>query len=200
MRRCGDGRGGNRPAPFEWEVLTLQDVLPYLCKVCPPFRQLLEEVYAEYGADWRAILYCDGLTPGAVLSPENNRKSIVWYATLLEFGHRLCHQELWTCIAGILTKEAKLVPAQVSGLTRLVVRDMVCGDRAANTAGIILDCAQIAIEYWEGIGIDGMFEIMEELYTIRALARRRVWRGRLSAHDKTSVLNLQSAACDAIAP
>ena len=64
----------------------------------------------------------------------------------------------------------------------------------------ILDCAQIAIEYWEGIGIDGMFEIMEELYTIRALARRRVWRGRLSAHDKTSVLNLQSAACDAIAP
>ena len=125
-------------APIEWDVLTLQDVLPYLCKVCPPFRQLLEEVYAESGANWHAILYCDGLTPGAVLSPENNRKSIIWYATLLEFGPRLCHQELWTCIACMLSTETKLVPAQLSGLTRLVVRDMVYGDRAANTAGIIL--------------------------------------------------------------
>ena len=31
-----------------------------------------------------------------------------------------------------------LVPAQLSGLTRLVVRDMVCGDRPMNTVGIIL--------------------------------------------------------------
>ena len=60
--------------PIEWEVLTLQDLLPYLCKECPPFCQLLRDLYAEYGADWHAILYCDGLTPGAVLAPENRRK------------------------------------------------------------------------------------------------------------------------------
>ena len=51
---------------------------------------------------------------------------------LLEFGHRLCHQDL------LLTTEAKLAPTQASGLTRLVVRDMAYGDRVANTAGIIL--------------------------------------------------------------
>ena len=124
--------------PIEWEVLALQDLLPYLCNACPPFCQLLGEVYTEFGADWHAVLYCDGLTPGAVLAPENNRKSIIWYATILEFGSRLCHQELWFCLACMETKVSKLVPAQLSGLTRLVVRDMVCGDRAANTAGIIL--------------------------------------------------------------
>jgi hypothetical protein len=62
----------------------------------------------------------------------------MWYATLLEFGSKLCHQELWCCIACIQTAVNKLVPAQVSGLTRLLVKYMVCGDRAANVAGIIL--------------------------------------------------------------
>lgn len=124
--------------PIVWEVLTLQDLFPYLCNACPPFCQLLGEVYAEFGADWHAVLYCDGLTPGAVLAPENKRKSIVWYATILEFGSRLCHQELWCCLACMETTVSKLVPAQLSGLTRHVVKDMVCGDRAANTAGIVL--------------------------------------------------------------
>ena len=124
--------------PLVWQVLVMQDVLPYLCKVCPRFCQLLGELYAECGAEWHVILYCDGLTPGAVLAPENHRKSIIWYATLLEFGTRLCHQELWFCLASIQASVSKLVPAKLSGLTRLVVRDMVCGDRAMDTVGIIL--------------------------------------------------------------
>ena len=60
------------------------------------------------------------------------------YASILEFGSRLCHQELWCCLACVEAGVAKLVPAQVSGLTRHVVRDMVCGERAANIAGIVL--------------------------------------------------------------
>ena len=124
--------------PLVWQVLILQDVLPYLCKVCPHFCQLLGELYAECGADWHVLLYCDGVTPGAVLAPENNRKSVIWYATLLEFGTRLCHQELWFCLASIQASVSKLVPARLAGLTRLLVRDMLCGDRAMDTAGIIL--------------------------------------------------------------
>ena len=127
-----------RGQPLVWEVLTLQDMLPYVCNVCPHFCQMLREVYTECGADWHAILYCDGLTPGSVLAPDNKRKSVIWYTTLLEFGHRLCHQELWFCIASIETALSKLVPAQLSGLTRLLVRDMVYGDRATDRVGIIL--------------------------------------------------------------
>lgn len=124
--------------PLVWEVLALQDLLPYLCQHCPHFSQLLGEVYAECGSNWRAVLYCDGVTPGAVLAPENARKSVIWYCTLLEFGARLCHQELWFCLADIETSLSKKVPAQLAGLTRLLVRDMCCGDRALNTAGVIL--------------------------------------------------------------
>ena len=127
-----------RGGALEWQVLALQDVLPYLCRACPHFRQLLGEVFAEFGAEWRLILYCDGVTPGAVLAPELNRKSIIWYASLLEFGSKLCHQELWNCLACLETAVAKLVAGQVSSLTRVLVRDMVCGDRAMNNAGIVL--------------------------------------------------------------
>ena len=67
-----------RGQPLVWEVLTLQDMLPYVCNVCPHFCQMLREVYTECGADWHAILYCDGLTPGSVLAPDNKRKSVIW--------------------------------------------------------------------------------------------------------------------------
>ena len=45
-----------RGGALEWQVLALQDVLPYLCRACPHFRQLLGEVFAEFGAEWRLIL------------------------------------------------------------------------------------------------------------------------------------------------
>ena len=124
--------------PQQWKVLTLQDLLPYLCNCCPHFRQVLADVYSQCGADWHIVLYCDGLTPGAVLAPENNRKSVIWYATLLELGPKLCHEELWCTLASIETSVSKLVPAQLASLTRLIVRDMLVGPRAVNTAGIIL--------------------------------------------------------------
>ena len=131
--------------PLVWEVLALQDLLPHLCNASPPFCQLLGQIYSECGADWHAVLYCDGITPGAVLAADNSRKSIMWYATLLEFGTMLSHQELWSCIACIETAVSKLVPAQVSGLTRLLVKDMVCGDRASNVAGTALLCMAVII-------------------------------------------------------
>jgi hypothetical protein len=139
--------------PLVWQVLAMQDILPYLCKVCPHFCQLLGELYAECGAEWHVILYCDGVTPGAVLAPENHRKSVIWYATLLEFGSRLCHQELWFCLASIQASVSKLVPARLAGLTRLIVRDMVCGDRAIDTAGILLP-----------VGRDGRHELVRIHY------------------------------------
>ena len=91
----------------------MQDLLPYVCNACPRFCQLLGEIYTECGADWHVILYCDGLTPGSVLAPENQRKSIIWYATILEFGSKLCHQELWFCLASIETAVSKLASSVV---------------------------------------------------------------------------------------
>ena len=126
----------SRGPPLVWQVLSMQNLLPYLSEVCLRFRDLLAEIYVQHGANWHLILYCDGVTPGAVLAPELHRKSIIWYATLLEFGIRLSHQELWFCLASIEVAVAKQLP--IAALTRLLVRDMLCGERPLHTAGIIL--------------------------------------------------------------
>ena len=51
------------------------------------------------GGQLSLILYADGITPGAVLAPEQRRKSIVWYASFAEFGHKLAYEEMWCALA-----------------------------------------------------------------------------------------------------
>lgn len=54
---------------------------------------------AHAGRNWQLVLYADGLTPGAVLSPDNRRKSVIWYATILELYELLSHEEFWVTVA-----------------------------------------------------------------------------------------------------
>ena len=45
------------------------------------------------------ILYADGITPGAVLSPDNKRKAVVWYGSFIEFRAMLAYEEMWVSLA-----------------------------------------------------------------------------------------------------
>jgi hypothetical protein len=56
-------------------------------------------LYAYAGLLWHIILYADGITPGAVLSAENRRKAVVWYASFLELGSKLSNEECWLTMA-----------------------------------------------------------------------------------------------------
>ena len=56
------------------------------------------------GLTWQIILYADGIAPGAALTPENRRKSVVWYASFLEFADLLSHEELWMTLAIVRTR------------------------------------------------------------------------------------------------
>ena len=49
------------------------------------------------------VLYADGITPGSALAHENRRKSVVWYASFLEFRELLQFQELWMAVAAART-------------------------------------------------------------------------------------------------
>ena len=91
-------------------------------------------VYA--GLTWSIILYADGITPGAVLAPDNRRKAICWYSSFLEMRTRLTNEEAWVTVALARTKWIKSVDGGVSKLTRLVMRSMFLGDVAAN--GVVL--------------------------------------------------------------
>ena len=71
------------------------------------------------------ILYADGITPGAVLSPENRRKAFVWYGSFLEFRRLLAYEEMWcalavarTCLALLVVYSQKVavIPATINNL------------------------------------------------------------------------------------
>ena len=51
------------------------------------------------GTSLKLILYADGIVPGNVISHDNQRKSVVWYFSFLEFGYRLSYEEVWLPIA-----------------------------------------------------------------------------------------------------
>lgn len=51
------------------------------------------------GANLKLILYADGIVPGCALAPDNQRKSVVWYFSFLEFGWRLSYEEVWIPLA-----------------------------------------------------------------------------------------------------
>ena len=74
------------------------------------------------GRLWHLILYADGITPGAVLAPDNRRKAVVWYISFLEFGDRLCCEELWMPVA----------------VARTLCKMAVCGDSVAVSTAYFL--------------------------------------------------------------
>ena len=51
------------------------------------------------GTSLKLILYADGIVPGNVIASDNQRKSVVWYFSFLEFGYRLSYEEVWLPIA-----------------------------------------------------------------------------------------------------
>ena len=106
----------------DWQTVGLEKLLRYLCEESVHFRTLLLGILAQ--GRLSLILYCDGLTPGSALTNDNKRKSDVWYASFLEFGTKLCHEELWFTLASATVRWVKKVPAGLSGLTRTLLRDL----------------------------------------------------------------------------
>ena len=60
---------------------------------------LMIVIFLLAGRRLRLVLYADGITPGNVISPDNKRKSIVWYVSFIEFGDKLMFEELWVAVA-----------------------------------------------------------------------------------------------------
>ncbi len=130
-----------RGADLTWDILPLQRSLPYLCAEAPCFRQALIEAARKRSnalEPLHLILYSDGITPGAALTAHNQRKSIVWYASLREFGWRLSYEEVWLPVAFATISFIKTVLGGVSNLTRAILVAMFCSDDSIQTAGVVL--------------------------------------------------------------
>ena len=107
----------------DWEVLGLEKVLRYLCANAKAFGEMLLGIVRRF-AILRLILYSDGLTPGNALGHDNKRKSVIWYASFLEFGELLCHEECWVSLACARQSWVRKAPAGASGLTCRLLRNL----------------------------------------------------------------------------
>ena len=88
------------------------------------------------GPTWHLILYCDGITPGAVLSPENRRKGLVFYGSFLQFGSLLSFEEVWISLALARTRSyAHPVPSCMSNILHVREGWSCGGDRICTCGG-----------------------------------------------------------------
>ena len=108
----------------ENDSIILEKLLNVLRRESRSFAIELGRIIRESSGPLSLILYADGITPGAILAPENKRKEVIWYTSFLEFGTKLCYEELWMTIATCKSSYAKKFPAGWSGLTRKVLREL----------------------------------------------------------------------------
>ena len=122
----------------DWDIVPLQRLLVFFCEEAPSFRRAMSEVVAKRGNTLSIVVYSDGLTPGSLLTADNKRKSVIWYASFLEFFERLAFEELWMTPACARWNFVKDVPGGCSHLTRLLLRSMLLGSGSLATVGIEL--------------------------------------------------------------
>ena len=82
----------------DFHVVKLPLVLTWFCSVNAGFADLLlQSIRGKAAAG--VYLYCDEVTPGAVLAPLNNRKSYLWYLAFESWGYFLHEDVNWICVA-----------------------------------------------------------------------------------------------------
>ena len=67
---------------FVWEFASIRKLMELLCAESRSLQQHISAVFADSpchaGSPWRSLTYCDEVTPGNILAPDLNRKSMVW--------------------------------------------------------------------------------------------------------------------------
>ena len=155
-KQCGPARvalQSKKGAPVVVEFLEIQTLLPFLCEEAPEFCELLRETRRAFPSTWRLILYTDGITPGSLLCPDNLRKSNVFYVSFLEFGIKLCYEELWLSISVVRTSVCKTLAGGCSAVYGMLLRSMFIGPQSVKLVGVSLPigeggaCELLRIDY-----------------------------------------------------
>lgn len=81
-------------------VASLSKTLEMYAASSPAFANLLKSTIARTPErSLTLIVYCDGVIPGNVLSPDNSRKSTLVYGSFAQFGKLLYMGSLWFPLA-----------------------------------------------------------------------------------------------------
>ena len=129
--------------PFDWHHASPQKLLRFFVREMPHFasllRRKLRDCPSECGKPWRIILYCDEVTPGNPLRPDNRRIIHSWYYSIRELGQEtLCHAEAWMPLGVLRSVVAKTVRGKMSAVLRVLLSRFFVGPDGMSTAGVVL--------------------------------------------------------------
>lgn len=81
---------------FDWYISSPSATLQYFATTSVKIRMLLQRAIPRPDATINIILYADEVTPGSLLRPDNQRKFMAWYWSVVEFGRDgLCDSDCW---------------------------------------------------------------------------------------------------------
>lgn len=127
---------------FDWPVALPQRLLPYLLEESRGFRTAFESAMqarpCNANRPWRFVLYCDEITPGNPLRPDNQRKLVAFYGGWIEMGDMLRLEQCWLTLGVIRTSQCKLVAGGLSFVTRLLLRALFLGPESLLSAGVVV--------------------------------------------------------------
>jgi len=107
------------------------------------FQPRLQDKPCTLASPWSIILYCDEVTPGNVLRPDNRRKIQRFYMTFKELGAEvLSHAEAWFPLATLRSTVCKQVEGKLSCAMRAMLRGLFVGPAAFDRTGVVLQLPQ----------------------------------------------------------
>lgn len=94
----------------------LELAFSWFAEECSCYGRLLKQTCLKHGHLLSPVLYCDEVTPGNPLTPDNQRKSYLFYVSILEFKDKLRSEHVW--IPVFIVKHTSIEKLE-GGLTRL---------------------------------------------------------------------------------
>lgn len=113
------------PASEKLPLAKITNLLTWFCEEAPCFgRLLLSTCQRRPGAErsLSLLVYCDEVTPGDPLKPDNLRKSYLIYASLLEFGKYLQSSYAWLPVCVLKHSFINTVQGGLSRIFRDIFR------------------------------------------------------------------------------
>ena len=128
---------------FSWCHAEPQKLLQYFVDNSRGFADLLssklQQSPSTYQQPWHLVLYCDEITPGNVLRPNNRRKVHAFYFSCRELGRDiLCHAEAWLPVAVLRATVVKDVNGRLSHALCVLLQRFFAGPQGMSTAGVVL--------------------------------------------------------------
>ena len=106
-------------------VAKLAPLVNYYANRSAFFARLMRQAMQRRpGQPLRMILYHDEVVPGQVLAPDNRRKTVMFYASFLEFQQALRCKSMWMTIALVRDDDVQKVCGGLSAVVRALLAAM----------------------------------------------------------------------------